>query len=106
MDNWTIVVITLILSGFFSGIEIAFVSSNRLKIELDKSKGLYSARIMASFANQPSKFIGTLLLGNNIALVLYGIAMAKILTPLLTRVFIIHIKTLLTNCKIINTLKL
>ncbi len=88
MDNWTIVVITLILSGFFSGIEIAFVSSNRLKIELDKSKGFYSARIIASFASVPSKFIGALLLGNNIALVLYGIAMTNILTPFFVRLYI------------------
>ena len=88
MDNWTIVIIMLILSGFFSGIEIAFVSSNRLKLELDKSKGHYNAQIIASFATQPSKFIGALLLGNNIALVLYGIAMAKILTPWLQSVFV------------------
>ncbi len=88
MDNWTIVVITLILSGFFSGIEIAFISSNRLKIELDKSKGFYSARIIAGFASMPSKFIGTLLLGNNFALVLYGIAMTKILTPLFLKIYI------------------
>ncbi len=88
MDNWTIVIIMLILSGFFSGIEIAFVSSNRLKLELDKSKGHYNARIIATFASKPSKFIGTLLLGNNIALVLYGIAIAKILTPWLQKLFV------------------
>lgn len=88
MDNWTIIIITLILSGFFSGIEIAYVSSNRLKIELDKSKGIYNARIIASFATKPSKFIGTLLLGNNIALVLYGIAMANILTPWFSKIYI------------------
>ncbi|PKP26788.1 MAG: hemolysin [Bacteroidetes bacterium HGW-Bacteroidetes-22] len=87
MDNWTIIIITLIFSGFFSGIEIAYVSSNRLKIELDKSKGLYNARIIASFATKPSKFIGTLLLGNNIALVLYGIAMANILTPWFSKIY-------------------
>jgi len=88
MDNWTIIIITLILSGFFSGIEIAYVSSNRLKIELDKSKGLYNARIIASFATKPSKFIGMLLLGNNIALVLYSMAMANILTPWLGKIYI------------------
>ena len=81
MDNWTIVLITLLLSAFFSGIEIAFVSSNRLKIEVDKSRGLFSATILSMLAQKPSKFIGTLLLGNNIALVIYGIAMANILEP-------------------------
>jgi len=88
MDNWTIIITTLIFSGFFSGIEIAYISSNRLKIELDKSKGLYNARIIASFATKPSKFIGTLLLGNNIALVLYSIAMANILTPWFSKIYI------------------
>ena len=79
MNNWTIVFITLLLSAFFSGIEIAFVSSNRLKIEVDKSRGLVSAKLLSILAQKPSKFIGTLLLGNNIALVIYGIAMASIL---------------------------
>jgi CBS domain containing-hemolysin-like protein len=81
MDNWTIVIITLLLSAFFSGIEIAFISSNRLKIEVDKSRGLFSAKIISAFAQKPSKFIGALLLGNNIALVIYGIAITRILKP-------------------------
>ncbi|MBI9037358.1 MAG: HlyC/CorC family transporter [Bacteroidales bacterium] len=82
MDDWLIVIITLILSAFFSGFEIAFISSNKLKIEVDRTKGLFSARILSDFLNAPSKFIGALLLGNNIALVIYGIAMANILEPL------------------------
>jgi len=81
MDNWTIVFITLAFSAFFSGMEIAFVSSNRLKIEVDKNKGSLSARILSRFNAMPSKFLGALLLGNNIALVIYGIAMAGILEP-------------------------
>jgi CBS domain containing-hemolysin-like protein len=81
MDNWTIVFITLAFSAFFSGMEIAFVSSNRLKIEVDKNKGSVSARILSRFNAKPSKFIGALLLGNNVALVIYGIAMAAILKP-------------------------
>ncbi len=85
MDNWYIVVISLIFSAFFSGMEIAFVSSNKLRIELDKNKGLYSARILARFVKKPSRILGTLLLGNNIALVIYGIAMANILEPWLIR---------------------
>ena len=84
MDDWFIVIITLILSAFFSGFEIAFISSNKLKIEVDRTKGLISARILSDFVNAPSKFIGALLLGNNIALVIYGIAMARILEPLIT----------------------
>jgi len=63
--------------------EIAFITSNKLKIELDKGKGLLSGRILSTFAREPSGLIGTLLLGNNIALVMYGIGMANVLDPLL-----------------------
>jgi len=63
--------------------EIAFISSNNLKIELDKSKGLFSGRILSRFNQNPSRFIGALLLGNNVALVIYGIAMANMLEPLI-----------------------
>ncbi len=87
MDNWLIVIITLIFSAFFSGMEIAFSSSNKLKIELDKSKGLTSARILSDFTKTPSRFIGALLLGNNISLVIYGIVMVKILEPTLINLF-------------------
>lgn len=78
-----VIVLMLLLSGFFSGMEIAFVSSSRLKQELDLKRKLLSARILSVFYNNPSRFIGALLLGNNIALVVYGIAMAKLLEPLI-----------------------
>lgn len=81
MDNIVTIIITLILSAFFSGMEIAFITSNKLKIEIDKGKGLLTARILSKFYRDPSRLIGALLLGNNIALVVYGIAMANILTP-------------------------
>lgn len=84
MDHWAIVIVALILSAFFSGMEIAFVSSNNLRIEIDKSKGLLSGRILSFFNNNPSRFVASLLLGNNIALVIYGIAMANILEPFIT----------------------
>ena len=83
MNNALIIILTLLFSAFFSGVEIAFISSNKLKMELDKGKGLLAARIMSSFFRDPSRLIGTLLLGNNIALVIYGIAMANILDPFL-----------------------
>lgn len=81
MSNWLIVIVSLFFSAFFSGMEIAFVSSNKLKIELDKNKGLLSAKILASFVKHPSRLLGALLLGNNIALVIYGMAFAVILEP-------------------------
>nr|NQU94243.1 HlyC/CorC family transporter [Bacteroidota bacterium] len=83
MSNLSIVFFTLGFSAFFSGMEIAFVSSNRLKIEVDKSKGSLSAKILSKFNSIPSKFIGALLLGNNVSLVIYGIAMASILEPVI-----------------------
>ena len=85
MNNWLVVIITLVFSAFFSGMEIAFVSSNKLRIELDKNKGLFFAKILAEFIKNPSKVLGALLLGNNIALVIYGIAMADILEPVIIR---------------------
>ena len=70
-------------SALFSGIEIAFISANRLKIELDKNKGELTAKLLSNCLKQPAKFIGAMLLGNNIALVIYSIVMAKLLEPLI-----------------------
>jgi putative hemolysin len=83
MNNPAAIIITLVLSAFFSGMEIAFITSNKLKVELDKGKGLITAKIMSTFYRDPSRLLGTLLLGNNIALVIYGIAMANVLEPAL-----------------------
>jgi CBS domain containing-hemolysin-like protein len=83
MSALSIIILTLIFSAFFSGMEMAFVSSNRLRIEVEKNKGHFSARIISHFTRMPSRFIGALLLGNNVALVIYGIAMAQILKPAL-----------------------
>jgi len=63
--------------------EIAFVSSSRLKQELDLKRDLLPAKILSSFYTHPSKFIGALLLGNNISLVVYGIAMVQVLNPVI-----------------------
>lgn len=76
-----IIIVSLLASAFFSGTEIAFVSANRLKIEIDNQKGLISGKILSSFLKNDSRFIATMLLGNNIALVIYGIWMAKLLEP-------------------------
>ena len=81
-NEW-LIIIMLLLSAFFSGMEIAFVSSSRLKQELDLKRKILPARILYIFYANPSRFIGALLLGNNIALVIYGIAMAKQLEPVI-----------------------
>ncbi len=79
MDSYLIIVIVLLFSAFFSGMEIAFISANRLKIEVDKNNGSVAASILSKFIRIPSKFIGAMLLGNNVALVIYGIFMARVL---------------------------
>lgn len=79
MTTLAIIILTLLLSAFFSGMEIAFLSSNKLKIEVDKNQGSLSARILSGFVRRPSRFLSALLLGNNIALVVYGMAMALLL---------------------------
>ena len=70
------IIITLVFSAFFSGMEIAFISANRLKIALDDKQGGVKAKILAYFAKKPTSFIGTMLLGNNVAIVSYSIFMA------------------------------
>ena len=79
MSDGLLIVVMLLLSAFFSGMEIAFISANKLKIEVDKNKGLFSAQIISRYIKTPSKFIGAMLVGNNIALVIYGIVMARML---------------------------
>ncbi|MGB0428370.1 MAG: CNNM domain-containing protein [Flavobacteriales bacterium] len=76
-----LIVLTLVLSAFFSGMEIAFVSSNKLHIELEKSKGKKGAKLISKFLENPSKFISAMLIGNNISLVVYGLEMAAVLEP-------------------------
>jgi CBS domain containing-hemolysin-like protein len=73
------IVVSLILIGFFAGYEIAFISANRLSIELKKKQGLRSGIILSNFMESPAKFIGTCLIGLNIVLVIYGLLFTSFL---------------------------
>jgi CBS domain containing-hemolysin-like protein len=78
-----IIILSIVFSAFFSGVEIAFVTANKLKIELNKSRNILSGRIVSWFNKREANFIAMLLVGNNISLVIYGMNMEKIVNPLL-----------------------
>lgn len=74
-----IIVVSLILSAFFSGMEIAYVSSNKIHIEIEKKQNGFIALILGKLTAKPSKFIASMLIGNNVALVVYGFVMGDVL---------------------------
>ncbi len=78
-------IVTMVFSAFFSGMEIAFVSSNRLRAEMDREQGGLIQRAIGLFYRHPNNFISTMLVGNNIALVVYGVLFAKIFDDTLFR---------------------
>jgi putative hemolysin len=83
--DWTAliaIIASLILIGFFSGIEIAFVSANKLSIELNRKQGTYSGKVWGAYADKPTRFIGTTLVGINIVLVIYGLLIGSMLLPM------------------------
>ena len=74
-----IIIVSLLLSAFFSGMEIAFVSANKIHIEIEKKQEGFLAKVLTLLTDKPSKFIATMLIGNNIALVIYGLFMGDVL---------------------------
>lgn len=84
LENTIYIIWALVFSAFFSGMEVAFVSSNKLRFELDKKQKNLASGILSIFYRNPQQYISTMLIGNNICLVIYGILMAKMLEPALS----------------------
>lgn len=108
MHSSVIILITLIASAFFSGLEIAFITSNKLRIELESKQGNAAAKILAYFSKYPSRYLGTMLLGNNIALVIFGIYMDEELKGffehyMTSKVLILLLSTFLSTMLILVT---
>lgn len=106
MNSYLIIVLAMIASAFFSGLEIAFITSNKLRIELENKQGGFSARILSHFNKYPSRYLGTMLLGNNIALVIFGIYMDEELNPFIghyisSKILILLISTFLSTMLIL-----
>ena len=108
-SSLVIIAISLLCSAFFSGMEIAFFAANKLRLELDKKQGGPMGRIIGLLTQNPSQYITTMLVGNNIALVVYGVEIAKLLDPFIVEhitqrtMLVLLIQTLISTCIILIT---
>jgi len=82
-----ILLLAIAFFAFFSGMEAAFIASNKLRIELDRKQGVFGSEILKLFTNNPGQYIATMLIGNNIALVIYSLVFSSLLGPELSKYF-------------------
>jgi CBS domain containing-hemolysin-like protein len=97
MNQLIVILVTLLLAAFFACMEIAFLASNKLRLELDRKQGLYSSKIIGIFQERSGQYIATIQLGNNIAIVIYGIFMARWLEPAIGHYFTSEIGVLMVQ---------
>ncbi|MBO4874232.1 MAG: HlyC/CorC family transporter [Bacteroidales bacterium] len=101
MITWIIIVLALVLSAFFSGMEIAFVTSNKLKLEIAIKKDSFNSKVLALITKNSSQYISTMLVGNNLANVIYTIFLAKLLAaplaPLNNELLILLLQTIIAT---------
>lgn len=101
MVNWIIIVLALVLSAFFSGMEIAFVTSNKLKLEIATKKDGFNSKVLALITKDSSQYISTMLVGNNLVNVIYSIFLAKVLAaplaPLGNEMIILLLQTVIAT---------
>ncbi len=101
MVTWIIIVLALVLSAFFSGMEIAFVTSNKLKLEIAIKKDSFNSKVLALITKNSSQYISTMLVGNNLANVIYTIFLAKLLAaplaPLNNELLILLLQTIIAT---------
>lgn len=82
-DTIVLIIVSLAFSAFFCGMEIAFVSSNRLRVEIEKQKKTFISTILNIYYSRPDRYISTILVGQNVSMVIYGVQMSKFLMPFL-----------------------
>jgi len=97
MNGLAVILLTILLSAFFSGMEIAFITSNKLRIELDRKQGMFGSDIISIFTNNPGQYIATMLIGNSISIVVYGLYFSKLLNPVLTPLLGSDVLVLIVN---------
>lgn len=97
MGGILIIFLAILFSAFFSGMEIAFVASNKLRIELDRKQGVYGSEIIKLFTDHPGQYIATMLIGNNFSLVIYGLVFSGLFGSVLIQVIDSDLLILIIN---------